>query len=65
MFLSHHSGLAMGITLSLDQCNYLPVFTQALRDSQSLVLGGNGFPPDPLQPQQNLLLVDLVMGHQC
>jgi hypothetical protein len=31
-----------------------------LRDSQSLVLGGNGFPPDPLQPSQNFLSVDVV-----
>ena len=38
-------------------------FLGRLRDYQSLVLGGNGFPPDPLQPAQNFLSVDV--DHQC
>jgi hypothetical protein len=38
-------------------------FLGRLRDYQSLVLGGIGFPPDPLQPAQNFLSVDV--GHQC
>ena len=37
-------------------------FLGHLRDSQSLMLGGNGFPPDPLQPQQNFLSVDVEIS---
>jgi hypothetical protein len=39
-------------------------FLGCLRDSQSLVLGGNGFPPDPLPPRSSELPLSWH-GHQC
>ena len=55
------------VSLNLEEPNTLVSninLEEPLRDSQSLVLGGNGFPPDPLQPSQNFLSVHVVMGYQ-
>ncbi len=49
----------------IDSAQTLSTIFGVAYGTKSLVLGGIGFPPDPLQLKQNFLAVNVVMGHQC